>query len=254
MNDRAVSELVGFILIFGIIMTGATLTVMVGQDQISDINDHQQTRNAERSLELLGRSLNGIDQARSDSTVSTINLNDGSLALTSGTRVEVVVDNRTMSPPAWSWSATNDTGGLTYSYEDTIVRYENGMVLRSDSGSAVARIDPQMRCSDDQAIVSIVTLNASGDRQVGDGRVSIAGYKNETRLLYPRNRSGAGSALNATHVTVDMVNTDHEGIWDGRMIANDWDRDPLSGKYECNVGPGGRVNVRHTVIDISFER
>lgn len=251
MSNRAVSELVGFVLIFGIIMTGATLAVMVGQDQISDIDDHQQTRNAERSLELFGRSLNGLDQARSDSAISTININDGSLTMSSNGDVTVTVENQSMATP-WTWSQNHNTGGLEYSYDDTVVRYENGMVLRSDRGSAVSRIDPPMRCSDDQAIVSVVTLNTTGDRQVGDGRVSVVGYKNETRLLYPRNRSGAGSALNATYVTVE-VNTDHEGIWDGRMVEKDW-MNPTSNRYECDVGPDGRVTVRHTVIDLSFER
>lgn len=248
MNERAVSELVAFILIFGIIMTGATFALMIGQDHISDIGDSEQTENAEHAMELIGQSLNGIDQSRSASTVGTINLNDGSLSLTSGSSTRVVVENGSEY-----LDTTHPTGGITYSLDDTVVRYENGMVLRADRGNGIARIDPKMACTPgEQAIVSVVSLDAPGDRQVASGRASVVGYHNRTELLYPINRSGAGSALNATNVTVE-VSTDHADVWDDQMAEKGWTVDG-AGEYSCDVGDAGRVNVRRTLIDLSVDR
>lgn len=251
MSDRAVSELVGFILIFGIIMTGGTLIMMVGQDQISDINEAEQINNADNAMTLIGQSLNGLDQTRSASTVGTINLDEGSLASTSDSDVTVTVENDT-NPR--TWSQTDDdvpTGGLTYSYEDTVIRYENGMVLRSDRGNGIARTGPRMRCSSEQAIASIVSFRTAGDRQLGSGRASVVGYHNRTELLHPVNRTGSGSSLNATNITV-QVTTDHEDVWDRQMDAKGWVG--TNGDYACDVGEAGRVTVRRTVIDLSFDR
>lgn len=252
MTDRGVSDLVGFILIFGIIMTGATVALVVGQDQISNIRTNEQTVNAEHAMVLVGQSLDGLDRSRSASSVGTINLNDGSLRTTAEENVTVTVENRTRGD-SWTW--TVPTGSLEYDLDDTVVSYENGMVLRSDRGNGISLSDPHLTCTDDRAIVSVITLHRTGSQQVGSGRVTIVGYQNETRLLYPLNRTGAGSSRNATDVFVD-VNSTHTDVWNTTVEDHsswNWTSTP-DGEYQCGVGHDGRVILRRTVIDVRFDR
>lgn len=252
MTERGVSDLVGFILIFGIIMTGATFALVVGQDEISNIRTNEQSVNAERAMVLVGQSLDGLDRSRSASTVGSVNLNDGSLRLTAGENVTVSVENGTTGR-SWTW--TVPTGSLEYELDDTVLSYENGMVSRSDRGNGISLSDPHLTCAEDRAIVSVITLNRTGSQQVGSGRVSIVGHLNETRLLYPVNRTGVGSPTNATDVFVD-VNSTHTDVWNATVEDHsswNWTTSP-DGEYRCDVGDDGRVVFRRTVIDVRFDR
>lgn len=250
MSDRGVSELVGFILIFSIILSGATVALVVGQDQISDIGASEQTTNAERQMVLVGQSLNGLDRSRSASTVGTVNLNDGSLRAVADGNVSVTVDDDSGEV----WNGTIPTGSLAYDLDDTVIRYENGLVLRSDRGNGISLTDPHMTCTEDRAIVSVVTLNRSGSQQVGSGRVSIVGYQDDTRLLYPTNRSGSGSSSDATDVFVD-VNSTHTDVWNDTVLEHSsWNWTMAGGDYRCDVGGAGQVIVRQTTIDVRLER
>lgn len=252
MTERAVSHMVGFILIFGIIMTGATFALVVGQGGISDIAENEQTVNAEHQMVLVGQGLNGLDQSRSASTVGTLNLNDGSIRATSAENVTVTVANDSTGVE-WTGQELR-TGSLAYELDDTVIRYENGMVLRSDSGNGIEITEPSMTCTDDRVVVSVITLNRSGSQQIGSGRANVVAYQNDTQLLYPRNRTGVGSAVNATDVFVE-VNSTHDDVWRDSLLGNqNWNWSSAGDEYRCDVGPDGQVYVRRTVIDVRFER
>lgn len=248
MTDRAVSHLVGFVLIFGIIMLGATTALVVGEDHLDDVRDHEQTVNAERAMTLVGQNLNGLAYSRSASTVGTLNLNDGQLRKGNVSNVSVRISNSRPTDSTW----TVPMGSLVYEVDDTQVRYESGMLIRSDRGNGVALSAHHLTCSGDRAIVSITTLNGSDGRQLGSGRVSIEAFENRTHLLYPINRSGLDAASDATSVTVNLRNSTHSDVWNSTLDDSQWT--PTGDEYQCDVGADGEVYLRQTIIDVDFQR
>lgn len=247
-DRRGVSNMVGFILIFAIILTGATLAMTIGQGTITDISADEQTRNADRAMTLLGQDINHLGFTRAASSESAINLNDAQFRYENDSEVVITVENESAAGTPFQRNVS--TGSLVYDMGETVLRYENGLVIRSDSGNAVALTDMELSCNDDRAIVSIVTLRGNEDRQVGGGRVTIDTFLNETAVVYPQNRTGVNSSTYATNVSLD-VTSNHEEVWEDRMEASEWTLD--DGEFECGV-KDGRVLVRQAVVDVEVQR
>lgn len=243
--------MVGFILIFGIIMTGATFALVVGQDSIEQVSGFEQSRNAERAMTLLGQDLDHLAFSRSVSSETGLNINNGQIRLDDASEIAVTVENGTTGATR-SW--TVPTGSIVNDYEDVVVQYENGMVIRSEESGNASLTDPELTCTDDRAIVSVVTLKGDADRQLGSGRVTVDAFLNESTVVYPMNRTGTDSATNATRVSIDVVNSPYEGVWEDHLDEHPKWQHVASGIYECEVGEPGEVYVRQVTIDVEFQR
>lgn len=249
MTDRAVSNMVGFVLIFGIIMTGAVFALVLGQGAIQEATGFQQSQNAERAMILLGQDIDHLSFSRSASATNAMNIDQGQLRYGTHASVDVTVEN--------AMGATTDftvpVGSIVYEMEGTTLRYENGVVLRADGDSGVALTEPEISCDDgNRAIVSMVKLQGDPQRQLGSGRVTINSFLNGTALVYPQNRSGVDSATDATEVTID-VRTHRDEAWSEVLTEAGWDPGG-SGTFTCEVGPSGSVYVRRALVDIRFIR
>lgn len=249
MRERAVSHMVGFVLIFGIIVAGATFSLVVGQNAINEVSGFEQNRNADRAMTLMGQDIDHLAFSRSSSSESAINIDNGQIRyedLSSSIDVEV-------AGPGWSRAFSNRTGSIVFEKDDITLRYENGMVIRSVRGAGTSLTEAEFSCRNDKAIVSIVTLQGNADRQLGSGRITVDTFLNETKVVYPLNRSGRGSASNAESVTIE-VSSPTDDVWDD--VLNDspnWNS-LGSGRFECDVGSAGHVYVRQSVIDVEFQR
>ncbi|MFC4249336.1 hypothetical protein ACFOZ7_20795 [Natribaculum luteum] len=240
-DDRAVSEVVAFVLVFGIIIGSVALLSVVGFQSMEEYKEGEQLRNADRAMSAIADNFN--DVLRDDG----IEERAGELALREGTI-------RTGSDGA-TWEVTvledgNPTplleedgafGTFEYVYGDDAIAYEGGGVFRRDSSGNVEISEPPLRCSDDAAVVSLVAIDAD-DRSLQSSETQ--------QFTVVQNRSHEDT-VNETFIGDDLTvklevdGSQYQNGWDDVLNGGNWDNDG-----ECEDVE--RVSVHVVVVDVEY--
>lgn len=257
MDDRAVTQTLGFALTFAVIITSVTIVAAVGTDQLETFRDSQELQNAERSMILVKSNVDEIQDGRAIARSGELDLDRGELDLlpASESRLRIRIENTT-GPPV-DYEETLVTSGLRYQLEDTTIGYENGAVFRAgQTGAAVMQRSPKFACTDDRALLSVVTIDGERDRQLGGGTVEVRVEHNTSSIRFPVNRDGANSTEGRANVTVDVVESPFASGWDQYFDGEDgWTRD--SDQFVCAGDSGNGVSsyqVVQTRVTVTFTR
>lgn len=236
-RSRAVSDTLGFVLVFALMLSSITLVGTLGFSQLGEIREDEQLRSAERAFEVIDDRYAAATSGRSPVSSSSLDLRRGSLAVETGSSVTVTVDG---DPPM-----TIPTNALVYRAEGETFVYETGATFRvTDVGSIVVS-EPSLRCSGDTAVVALVTLQPEGPTRQGGGTVEVVSRQNRTSLHYPTDRSAAAT----TEVTLD-VNSPYAAGWERTLDdADGWTDPEGDGTYTCSASS---VFVRQTVFRVRF--
>jgi len=252
-DERAINELIGYVLAFAVIIAGVGLVSTLGVGVLEDIRNVQQENNAEQAFNVMAESFDEIERGEVPSRTAEIDLHDGRMTVKNTTAVEIRVTH----------DETSDfvTEVFPHSIElrpnsndPTVLVYENGATIRgtNDTNQGVINNRPKISCSDTQAIVSVVRLNTSDNRQLGGGTVRITGTKKRTGLLYPVNRTGENSSRNVTDLRL-TIESGFDKAWISYLDRNDdaWEKESNN---EVVCRDIDRVFVRETVINVRFVR
>jgi hypothetical protein len=224
-GDRAASEVVGFLLVFVVVLAGVGAVSAAGFDTLSAIGDHQRTASAERAFLVVSE---GVEEAATGSVrrSATLALAEGRLRVGAGPRI---------SPPGGD---ALGTGTLSYRTGATRLSYASGGVLRADGRNATVLRAPAVSCPADAdvAVVSVVAFRANRTVLGTDGRVTVE--------VTPRSTSvWAGERVHA-----NVSGATHAAAWAGHLAAAGWNR-TAPAVYTCEAE---RVVVRRTVLDLQF--
>jgi hypothetical protein len=236
-RDRAVSDVVGFVFVFAMIVGSTAIVFTVGVDTLGDYRSGVQMDNAEGTMVSLGDALASVDSAESPGRTVQMRLYDGGLAVTNrnDTRIHVTV---TVDGPDGPATETLSPGTLAYRKDGRAVAYQGGGVFRGTAGSAVAVAPPAVRCRGSVAIVSVVSVQATGPTGVTGSVAEVSVTRDRTRLLTSTDRAAE------TRLSVDSRYGD---AWARRLAAAGWTDPDGDGTYACAAS---RVVVRETVVDV----
>lgn len=207
--SRAVSDLIGFSLMFSIIILGVALVSTAGFAQLSEISNHERVSAGERGMEAFAANLD--DVARQGDLARSVQLSpSGGLIWFRDSALHVVVGT---GPPV-----TYDVNSLEHRFSNesgfVSVNYESGSVMRSDGGLAI--VNPRMRCDTAQntAVVTLVTLLE------GDGMAIGNGFGSGTGVPRPPSFDGApgDGAVASTERAVRFDMAHHETRVENRTI------------------------------------
>ncbi|AGB15906.1 hypothetical protein Halru_1292 [Halovivax ruber XH-70] len=236
-DDRGVSELVGFVIVFGIIIGSVGILYMTGFSAMGAVQEQEQTRNAERAMDALAENLNDIVEKEG------VAYRSGEMSLREGTLSST--DNETtvaVNVPGEDW--INASGTLSYQTGDTEIVYEGGAVVRStESGDWTIR-EPPIRCTDDTAIISLVQLD------VDETAVNAAG----TRAISATHSDTTVHRFEEDEVTI-RVDSPRAEAWERSLAAGEWEHrgDDADGIVTCDLDGGDEtVIVRTTTMDLDY--
>ncbi|WP_435360354.1 DUF7289 family protein [Haloarchaeobius sp. DFWS5] len=256
-EERAVSDVLAFVLTFGIIITSVGLVYGIGFASLSDFQEGEQKTNAVRAFDALSTTFDDIQAGKGPGRSGSLDLSGGTLQVTNDTDIGVTVED---GGGTVLWSSTqfnNSSGSLQYSFEGTDVAYENGAVFRKDGDSPVMVSEPSFSCQrpasgPNRAVVSLVVLRSDENAIGGDTNVEIISRKTAStstlQYIYP-DRTGGGRGSVDVSVTVD--DSAYETAW-GRYFDdsdNDWTR---SGNTATCTGADTAI-VRVTVVSVEFQ-
>jgi len=270
-RERGVSELIGFTLMFSIIILGVGVVSLAGVTQLTSLSEAEEIRGAEQGMENTAATLE--DMHRLSDTNRTRNhlpikngllyLNETSLNITSPIYDETLRINALEHR-------------FDRSNEDVTIRYEGGGVFRSNG--AAPRYAPSFKCRNNGqetvAIVSVVNLTLK-DTDRGFARAKSKGPNSELmdeysvpseapianfeRMIeFDAKRIGTVRRFNSTEsgneitLWINATGTGNPLKWDeyfGNLAADtEWDV-PSRGTMKCDAD---RTLIRITTIQLDF--
>jgi len=216
-RERAVSDLVGFVLVFSLVAAVVAVVSVAGLGSLQSARDAEQTRNAERALEVLADNMADIRDRGAPSRATEISLDDASIYL--GDRTVIEVRDPTGSTTYLDTVAFN-ARPVVYDDGNSELVYALGAVFRVDSqgGTIIESWDPVI--DENRTVIPImVTTSASGGPQaIQSDTVLVRGTLNRRTVQVADDSYGdTGNA----DVWINVTSSRHE-LWE-RMLSDNPD-------------------------------
>ena len=225
-SESAVSEVIGFILIFSIVMLAISAIYAVGYPTIQSSKENAQFQNMEQSFMVLQSNINTVAFGQAPVRTLKTSLGGGSLTVNSS-EGHITVKNGA----EW-YSGT--IGAIEYEKNGRSIAYEGGGVWEKyPAGAAIKVSEPRIFVHGDigDRTVSVSIINISSEKGIssvgGEGAASVT-VRSETST-YPLNITSLPGGGNVT-IT---VKSDYADAW-RRYFYGTID-DPSMGKVEMHV-------------------
>lgn len=163
---RGVSEVLGYVFIFGMVLTSIIVVTSTGQAGLLDVREDQQLDNAEHSFDILADSIDDLLWHQAPSRATEVKLTGAQLSMGDPVTVNVTAH------PVDNASATS-----AYEYQvrpiiydastGTELVYANGAVLRQDPGGTALRRAPRLLFTSHQTTLPVIQTRAEGAVSVG---------------------------------------------------------------------------------------
>lgn len=248
MTDRAVSETLGFVLVFALVTATIGLVYAAGIGGLQDAQDAEKVNNVQRAFDVLDDNLEDLHRSGTPSRATEVKLAEGTLR--TGDPVEVSVHAVAVGNPA-----NNATYSVSFEpiiYEDDsgeMLLYSGGAVLRSSGEGAVMLSAPNWINGSHRSVIPIINTYGEGGNIGGEGAVLIVAQRKSKRLHGPFEAAGT-ARVNVT------VRSPRAAAW-GRFMAErgftpvDPDADHQNVTYQFETET---LYVPQTGVAVSFNR
>lgn len=170
MKDEAVSEVIGFIIIFGLVVTSITLVMYTGIPTLEEAQEREHVDNAQRAFSVLQDNVNDVALRDAPSRGTQVRVKGSELELESGSG-EINVTAELASGENVSIGGAGFGAVLYRTGSGDSVVYENGAVFRFDGlNSSGIVYEPNWRVREDEVFIPIIKTVTSGG-----GSQSISG-------------------------------------------------------------------------------
>lgn len=231
MRDRAVSDLIGFVLIFGMILSTVGVVYVYGIGGLEDARGAERVNNAERAFDVLQDNVADLVHRDAPSRATEVKLADADLRFGEQTTVTVTLANVGGTP-----FTRKSMDPIVYRADGpTELVYVNGAVIRTDRGGGVMLRTPPTVFTSQRgnriAVVPFVETRSEGDvTQVG-GRSSVLIRSNAvTRDLLMQRTDPSADGVSEYDVELEVTAGDDEQAiaWERHLesdVPTTWDTD-----------------------------
>ena len=186
MRDRAVSDVLGFVLVFSLVVSTLGVVYVAGFGGLEDARDAERINNAERAFDVLGDNVADIYHDGVPSRKTEIKLADAQLALEAPTMITVTVEDITDGSGNRIVYEASTRPLVFSSGGSSEIVYENGAVIRTDRGGSILRQRPPMLIREDRTVVGYVVLSPAGGASTsvgGDATVLVRTVRSGQSVL-----------------------------------------------------------------------
>lgn len=142
-RTRGVSDVIGFVLVFSLIILTVAAVYTAGFDGLTNVREAEQSQNAERAFEVLANNIDDLVERGAPSRGTEIKLADA--RITYGDPVMLNVSVRWTNPDGTTNQTYYQTETVPIVYETgtgTRIVYSNGAVIRQQPGGSVMLEEP----------------------------------------------------------------------------------------------------------------
>lgn len=241
-DDRGASEILGYVIIFALIISVIGFVTAVGMPALTNVQDSEQASNAERAFDVVGDNLAAVYERDAPSRSTEIDLGDSTIYYAEPVTINVTVDgtsNETQLRPIV----------LRVSDETSLI-YEGGAVFREDGDNGFVLRDPPMLLSSDRIHVPVVKTTAPAVESAGGTTILLRGESTQ-RSIQRSERSGASQA------NISIESPRYE-LWKRYFVEetgiteSDCTVDAGAETVECQVSNPDTVYVTLQEIEVSL--
>lgn len=191
-DDRAVSDLVGFILVFSLVVSVVAIISIAGLDTLQSARDAEQTNNAERAFEVLSDNVDDVIERGAPSRATEISLNDNAVALGEETTIEIRDPDEGSGDPSFLINRTFKVRPVIYDAGDTELVYVMGAVFRDEreGGTILDSWSPVLEPGRTHIPVVNTKSTTGGTQSVQSSTVLVRTVSNQ-RVLEVANESAS---------------------------------------------------------------
>lgn len=218
---RGQSEVVGFVLIFGLVVLAISLVGVTAFTGLDNAQEFQETTSAEQAFLVLAENIDDTTREGAPSRETEIGLSDASLSLEATEQINVTVDGETTSI---------ETQPIVYhSSDDTSISYHSGLLVRDDGGSALSFREPKFVLTSETVVLPIVSTSTTDDRTIaGTSAVQVVTRRNDTRVITTEEF--------ASPSTVELsITSPHADVWAESLGSEMSCGDPGNGTVTCSI-------------------
>ncbi len=203
MRNRAVSEVLGYALVFSLVVVIVGIISVSGLTGYQDVQNFERQSNAQKAYDVMHNNIEDIYYRGAPSRATELDLGETTITLaepvtinvTAGSGSERVSTNVTTRP------IVQDLG------EGNKLVYEAGAVFQTTRDGGLLRREPPMTLRPDSGHVIVPNISQQGRRGIGNGVVRVRARSLSDTIRY-ENRSGSGDDyLNIT------VHSPRAGLW-----------------------------------------
>lgn len=157
-DERGVSEVFGYLLVFGLITTLAFIGATTGIAEIASQQEIEQTRTVERGFELLNRDFKTMQNHKDQRKATPVNIEEGSIGYGETTTITI----GDWDGGAFTSDATTiETESIIYQHGDTKLTYDAGVLFNKRvNRDVLTRLETQVVVTADKAVVPIVIIDS----------------------------------------------------------------------------------------------
>lgn len=244
-DDRAQSEILGYILIFSMVMLSVTAVFASGVASMDDQRDTTTLDNAQRGMLVLDDSVRNIYQYDDPSRAVEFQMADTTVELGQQTLMNVTVNDE----PTVSLRSRS----LSYQTDDGEILYDHGAVIRNEQRGAAVQSDPPIRVTENnRTMIHHVRFFGTPDRyqaDSGNALVVLTGY--DTRLV--RHDSSPDNVTVHIDTTSDRAEA-WDRYFDEQPFTPTTENDPSAGIVEYEMTDPERVTFHSTQISVRIRR
>lgn len=226
-RERAVSDVLAFILVFATILGSVAMLSAVGFQTMTDFQQGEQHRNADRAMESFADNVNDILRYGGvTERYGELSLRGGTVRTgTDGTTLNISIDGEYINDSGTLDLNTSDSdeldlGRFEYEADSETIAYEGGGVVRGeDNGGSVFLERPQLKCNKDsnRAVISLVTIDTADRGVQSDGLVGF-------RMTSVNRETIVEEGVNT--VSISVTDSDYNTGWETMFErTDDWDDD-----------------------------
>lgn len=247
-DERSVSEVVGYILVFALVVTSVSIVTVSGVGTLEDARDSERGNNAERAFGIVADNMADVYERNSPSRSTELDLGEMELFYAQPVRVSVSVDD-----------------GSTVETHEYLVRpvemrvsdrtslvYEGGAVIREQRTGGVLLREPPFLLDDSRAQVPIIQTTAVGEEGATGTTVLLRGKSTDRELL-------VGDSDGFESVSIEITSPRYE-IWADSLGSRsnvDCTTTDARSRVTCTLAPADgldAVYVTRQRIELSIIR
>jgi len=240
MSERAVSEVVSYVLVFALVVSAVGIVSVSGLSTLQEVRNDEQMANAQKAFSVLADNLADIHRRDAPSRATEISLGQANLE---------TADNVTMRV------SVTDTGGTTWQSdawqirpivyegdEDRKLVYEAGAVYRTSNGGGIRVQTPPLVVNQDRVLVSVVGLNRQTSQSLGGSTVLVRARSESTSVVYN------STVADVDSVTVTLRDTSRTELWREYFEDAGFGSCSVTGDdIECTFDPGSPIEQTYVV-------
>ncbi|KAB1194620.1 hypothetical protein GJR96_14680 [Haloferax sp. MBLA0076] len=248
-DRRAVSDTLGFIFVFSLVLSTVGVVTAVGMDGLQDTRNVERINNAERAFDILDDNMEDIAIRGAPSRATEIKLAESALSFGDPVRMEVewedggVVDNATVSTRPLVYTSETSNERLVYAF---------GTVFRGTDESMTVVRHPAFLLSEDAVVVSAISTRRSAQSANsvgGSGTYLVRAEMSDSGAKY----RGIASESGSYDVTVN-VTSPRPQLWKTELQSYDDVTCPFVNDtmVSCELTGVDSIRVVEKQVDVSL--